>query len=159
MASPADVPGLEDLAYRVPEDVRADMSEAELRIRLQYVLDLRARADAASNETRAANLRRRADKALAAVSPSVYAAAQARLDGEMADARLNGETHRAMAALEEMHRLERNHPQPPAEFYRNALQAVLIGEVDRVAATLPPIPPAESKNAFTRRFNRKSRKR
>lgn len=159
MATPEDVPGLETLAYRVPEDVRASMSADDLRIRCQYVLDLEAKADMADSEGRSRNLRRRAEKALKACSPSTYADEHSRLDDELAKASRGGEDRRAMAILEEIHHLERDHPQPPAQFYRNAIMAALMGEVDRIAAKPPPIPPLpESKNTFTRRFGKKQRK-
>jgi hypothetical protein len=153
MANPEDdiPPALAHIAYRVPEAVRAECSATELRIRCEAILDLIAKADMASEESRARNLRRRAERMTKAMSPAAYAADHARLDAELAQANRGGETHRAMAALEELHWLERHHPQPPAEMYRNALQGALIREVEKIEKRLPPIPPPVQSRVFRRK--------
>jgi len=70
MADPEEIPpALAHTAYRIPEHIRADCTPTELRIRCEAILDLQARADAAGDDSRARNLRRRAERMIKAMSP------------------------------------------------------------------------------------------
>ena len=156
MATPEEIPpALAQIAYRIPEDIRSAMSDTDLRIRAEFVLELNGQADAAGSEGRARSLRRKAERVLRSMPPSVYVDELSRLQEEMAEANRGGESRRALALLEEIRQLELQHPQPPAEMYRNAIVSALTGEVDRIAKSLPPIPPAPQVNVFTRRSGKR----
>jgi hypothetical protein len=146
MAAVQDAESARELALRIPESVLADMSPSELNVRIRYVLDLQAKADA--NPDRGASLRRRAGKALAAMSPSAYADRLSGLEAALADAHRRGADHEARAALAEIEQLKRAEPQPEPRWYLEAGLAAASRAMDQRLK----IPPPENKSAFTRRF-------
>jgi hypothetical protein len=128
---------LRSLAHRVPEDVREHCTVLELRVRLEEALDLEARADAAVDESRARNLRLRAQKILQAMSPAAYSAATRLLNEDLTAAHRHGDDPAAVAILAEMRQLERKHVQPPASRYLAAAETVIAQEHQ---AAVPPAP-------------------
>jgi hypothetical protein len=143
-----------DLAHRIPEIALAEMSPVELGVRLRYVLDLEAEAEAKPD--RAVNIRRRAEKVIKAMSPASYSAELGRLEGALADAHRRGSANEARAMLAGIEQLKRAHPQPDARLYLEAAMAGATRELDR-RLTIPGPEPA-AKSAISRRFGHKPRK-
>jgi hypothetical protein len=154
MAAVADVdPDLRALARRVPEDVAANCSPVELRLRCLEASHLLADAETARDEVKAGRLRSEAARLLKAVSPTAYGAALAVLNAEFAEARERGDDRRAWEIQREIREFERRNPQPSPETVLAAVDAAISrGDVN---LSLPAIPPPPAGHLWTRRNRRK----
>jgi hypothetical protein len=154
MAAVADVePDLRGLARRVPDNVAANCSPVELRLRCLEASHLLADAETARDEVKADQLRAQASRLLKAVSPSAYRAALSVLNQEFAEARQRGDDRRAWEVQAEIRDFERRNPQPGPETVLAAFDAAISrGDVN---LSLPAIPPPPAGHLWTRRNRRK----
>lgn len=138
------------MARRVPEDIRANCSPVELRLRCEEASRLLGEAETAS-EVKADRLRAKVSKLLKAVSPGAYRVALDYLEGEFAEARNRGDDRRAREVQDEIRDFERRNPQPSPETVMAAVDAA----ISRGSLKLPPIPPPPGGNLWSRRNRRK----
>lgn len=156
MAEVTDVdPDLRSLARRVPEDIRVNLSQLELRLRAEHAQALLTEAETAEG-VKADRLRAKAGRVLKAVSPATYSDIQSRMSGDIRLAQLEGADRQAYELQEELRAFEQRNPQVDPARVMEAAWAALSREKGK----LPPIPPPtpSHQSAFTRRFGRAKRK-
>jgi hypothetical protein len=140
-----------DLAARVPESVREDLTPLELRLRVTEAFQIIADDDL-SNEVKRDREKARASRLLKACAPSGYAGVMNLLEAQIREAELNGDQRRAYELRSQASEFIFNNPQPSLETMLSAAKA----QVSRLRIP-PPMP--SNKSAITRRFGKKSRKR
>lgn len=150
MAEVTDVdPDLRALARRVPDRTRMALSPLDLEIRCAEAASILAEADDAGEGRKADRLRRDARNVLNAVPPDGFLVTVRLMNEQIRQFRLEGADKRAaMLEAERDDFVKRNRQPEPERAY-----AIISREVSKLT-----IPPAESKNAFTRRFGGKSKK-
>jgi hypothetical protein len=134
------------IARRIDGAAVALMSQIELRLRCEYVLELQSRAD---NEPpdKAGRTRKLAERVIHSLSDYSFSKKQAELSDALADASRRQDMGGAHAAMAELRALEARNPRIPRERVMGHATGVIVQAVE-AKLTIPPPPKS-------RIFNRK----
>jgi hypothetical protein len=137
------------IARRIDGGTVAVMSQMELQLRCEYVLELQSRA-ASEPPDKAERTRKLAERVVCSLSDYTFSEEQAKLSGRISAAQLEGDNRAAADAWRELNGLRARHPRVPAERVMGHAVAV----VAKVAEDRLKLPPPVSSRLFGRRNTR-----